>query len=298
MRKMRSTIIVLAIIPLLALSMQVKASCASTDFENGLEYWALYTNAGGTVQVSTAYAHSGTHSVEQIAQPIWDSKASIRLLVTSTLNQYELSAWVYVTERTTVNEGSRFGFIYDNEEIHWNAWGSSSSYVGVRQSEGYQVKGDFNNPVPYGLTLNTWHQVNITTYTNSGKVSVWLDGDLIVDNWPAFNAGEHPDYYVVYCYSSGARAQQYIDGVTTSEMSESETPLLMQWWFWTIIALGAIVAVLVFTTFHYRGKPSTLKETSVIQSKPTSMEYKVCPNCGASLPADSKFCGKCGTSLK
>jgi len=72
----------------------------------------------------------------------------------------------------------------------------------------------------------------------------------------------------------------------------------MQWWFWTIIALGAIVVVLVFATVHYRKKPSISKETSVMQSKTTQKANKTCPRCGANLPAGSKFCGKCGTSLE
>jgi ribosomal protein L40E len=77
-----------------------------------------------------------------------------------------------------------------------------------------------------------------------------------------------------------------------------DPPLWMQWLFWTTIALGAIVVVLAFTTVRYRRKPSVSKETSVMQSKTTQRANKVCPKCGANLPADSKFCGKCGTSLE
>jgi len=88
------------------------------------------------------------------------------------------------------------------------------------------------------------------------------------------------------------------DDVYNDYAGTEQSPFWMQWWFWTIIALGAIVVVLAFTTVHYRKKPSVSKETSVVQSKTTQKANKVCPKCGANLPADSKFCGKCGTSLE
>jgi len=85
---------------------------------------------------------------------------------------------------------------------------------------------------------------------------------------------------------------------TTITSVSTNIPSWMQWWFWTIIALGVIVVVLASTTVHYRKKPPISKETSVIQSKTAQKGIKTCPNCGANLPADSKFCGKCGTSLE
>lgn len=73
----------------------------------------------------------------------------------------------------------------------------------------------------------------------------------------------------------------------------------MQWWFWTIIILGITTSVLALTTIHYLKKARTLKEPKVILRKPVpKKEYKLCPNCGARLPVDSKFCGKCGSPLK
>lgn len=303
----KKLLLTLASVTMFALSLCIhaEASQTTTDFENGLEQWFPYTWAGGSVRISTAYAYSDTHSVEQIAQPIWNSTASIRLQVTSTLSQYELTAWVYVAERTTVNEGSHFGFLYDGEPVNWNAWRSSSSYVSVRKSEGYQTKGNFSNPVPYGLTLNSWHQVKVVAYTNSGKVSIWLDGNLIVDNWPAFNAAEHPDYYYISVFSSGASAQQYIDDVSigidndsNGEIPELSTPFWLQWYFWTNIALGITTCAFASTTVYYRKKTLPQKRVKDIPTRTVSHnEIKVCLKCGASLPADSKFCGKCGALL-
>jgi Tol biopolymer transport system component len=75
-------------------------------------------------------------------------------------------------------------------------------------------------------------------------------------------------------------------------------PLWMQWYFWTNVALGITTAVFAFTTFHYRKKAFTPKESKSVTGKPLSREGKTCPNCGANLPADSKFCGNCGASLQ
>lgn len=208
------------------LAPQVRATGTYTDFESGLGGWEPFTEAGGIVQLSTTYAHSGTYSVEQFGQssgsePI-SSVGGVRLPVTSISDQYELSTWVYVTERSDANAASLFGFAYDDEIVAWNPWGSGSSYVYVRQSEGYQMKGDWYNPVPYGLTLNTWHQVNVTVYAGSGTVSIWLDGSLIVDNWPAVNAGEKPDYYDIRCWANyyGTYVMhQYIDDAHVSEVA-------------------------------------------------------------------------------
>jgi len=76
------------------------------------------------------------------------------------------------------------------------------------------------------------------------------------------------------------------------------TPIWMQWWFWTISILSIIAVLATFTALHYRKRASKLKENKAAPSKLTQKEYIVCPNCNAQLPTDSKFCGKCGTSLE
>jgi hypothetical protein len=207
----------------------VKAEGTVTDFESGFGGWQPFTQYGGVAQLSTTYAHSGTHSVEQSGDSSgsdpYSSVGRIRFPVASILDEYELSTWVYVTERSDANAGSFFGFVFNwpegtppelREVVGWGPWGSGSSYAQVRQSEGYMPKGDWYNPVPYGLSLNTWHQVKVIVYTNLGTVSIWLDGSLIVDSWPAFNAGEKPDYYDIECsanYYGTYVMHQYVDDV-------------------------------------------------------------------------------------
>ena len=223
---------------------QVKAEGIYTDFESGLGGWQPFIQYGGTAQLSTTHAHSGTHSVEQSGHSSgsdpYSSVGRIHFPVTSILNQYELSAWVYATERSDANAASFFGFVFNwpegtppelREVVGWGPWGSGSSYVHVRQSEGYTPKGNWYNPVPYGLSLNTWHQVKVIVYANLGTVSIWLDGSLIVDNWPAFNAGEKPDYYDIECsanYYGTYVMHQYVDDV---HVSETERPPVGYWKF-------------------------------------------------------------------
>jgi len=88
--------------------------------------------------------------------------------------------------------------------------------------------------------------------------------------------------------------------ITASYQLVPTPPLAMwqQWWFWTIIVLSIIAVLLVFTALRYRKKALASKEIKVTPSMPTPKEYIACPNCGANLPADSKFCGKCGASLE
>lgn len=101
----------------------------------------------------------------------------------------------------------------------------------------------------------------------------------------------------VKIYNRALTSDEIYTDYAASQQTE-QTSIWMQWWFWTIIALGAIVVILAFTTVHYHKKPSVPKEANVVQSKTTQRVNRVCPKCGASLPADSKFCGKCGTSLE
>ena len=76
------------------------------------------------------------------------------------------------------------------------------------------------------------------------------------------------------------------------------TPLWGQWYLWTIIVLGISTGVFAFSTYHYEGKASVRRESKSVVGKTPRIGVKTCPNCGAEFPLDSKFCGKCGTSLE
>ncbi len=200
---------------------QVKAEYGYTDFESGFDGWEPFTVSHvSVVQISTTYAHSGTHSVEMYDRSYGNDTigpgGGIKLPVTSTSELYELTAWVYATERSDGHAGGLFGFRVGGEKVGWNPWASHSSYVWVRQSEGYQQKGSLSNPIPYGLTLNTWHKVGVRLDSTLGTISVLLDDTLIVDPWPAFNAGEKPTDWDIHCwanYYGNFVMHQYVDDV-------------------------------------------------------------------------------------
>jgi parallel beta-helix repeat protein len=204
---------------------QAKAEIGFSDFETGFNGWEPFTINNGTAQRDSSYSHSGSYSVEQVAETTGSDPESsyggIRFPVTTTSSHYALSCWVYVTQRSDAMATTYIGFYYPTgpfpyrEDVSWNAWGDGSSYVDVRQSEGYAPKLD----VPYGLTLNTWHHAEIVLYTDLGTASIWLDGSQIVNNWPAFNPGDKPDC----CFMAGSAApggyafRQYVDDVATSD---------------------------------------------------------------------------------
>jgi len=75
-------------------------------------------------------------------------------------------------------------------------------------------------------------------------------------------------------------------------------PLWMQWYLWTNLLLAVTTVIFAMTTFHYRKKGLTPKESKPTPTKSESGDQKVCSSCGAKLPTDSKFCGECGTSLQ
>lgn len=77
-------------------------------------------------------------------------------------------------------------------------------------------------------------------------------------------------------------------------------PWWTQWWLWlyTTIALGFATTALGLSTIYYHRKAHATKGVKDAPARSVSNEYKVCPSCGASLPPNSKFCGKCGTSLE
>lgn len=114
-------------------------------------------------------------------------------------------------------------------------------------------------------------------------ISVWLSSIAIIEDrlWLVYTSSDGEVRYTTY----------------EEPDSQGTVPIWQEWWFWTIIALSIITILSVFTALRYRKNALTSKE-KVAPSKPASKEYIVCPNCGAGLPADSKFCGKCGTSLE
>jgi len=265
---MKTKVILCIVTVLLLMTLISMPSVGAEDFESGFDGWEVFTTYGASVQRSTAYAHSGSYSVEQWSycsdpsDPGYTGNiiGAIRHPVTSDQDQYELSAWVYVTERTFAMASSFFGFVFDHWDIRgdpdvyvgWDEWGLDGSYLFVRAGYGWRPY------VPYGLTLDVWHHVRIMADTTLGTVSLWLDEQLIVDNYPSFDAGEKPIYYYIDSQANWwvwyLQTHHYIDDVSTSEPSPAvggewapldRLQVLAPWLSSALLMLG-IVASFVF----------------------------------------------------
>ena len=86
---------------------------------------------------------------------------------------------------------------------------------------------------------------------------------------------------------------------TNQPISASNQPLNS----WLIIAALAIVVivlalVIAVRALRRRKKPETQKPKVSSPKVQEANEQVICPNCGASLPAGSSFCGKCGNTIK
>jgi len=228
-------------------------------------------------------------------------------------NQISIEFWMKPTVDLPVSGASMY--IFDKGD----------SYLGIMPAE--TTGGDapnygklefafpfsnFNPVDTYSTThfwaANTWYHIAFTCDGNVFRVYV----NSALESTVANTGNVHPSGFSLVIGSRVSGDQEFFKGIidefaiynyarTAEDILNDynpQIPLWMQWWFWTTIALGAIVVVLAFTTVHYRKKPSVSKETSVMQSKTTQRANKICPKCGANLPAYSKFCGKCGTSLE
>jgi hypothetical protein len=124
----------------------------------------------------------------------------------------------------------------------------SAASGGAGLSAPVVIINGIEHATPITLTLTAGSvAVSITTSFGSYKFSNWQDGVTTATR----TINLQSDTYLTALY------------VVNSP------PLWMQWWFWAIIVLGAIVIALAFTTIYYRKKPSASKETSDMQSKTT-----------------------------
>jgi len=210
-----------------------------------------------------------------------------------------------------IDKGNEYGFQVNHDGLVEVHDGKIRFYMGLDLS-GWSWQGI--ETLTNRWTANTWYLLVGTYDGNSMKIYVngvlensrALSGNLAAQgSYPlsigSYTLGDH-------LFFNGAIDEVKIDNYArtleeilsdyNSFMQSSPTPFWIQWWFWAIIGLGIVATVSLFTTVHYRQKALKTKETKTVQSKPASEQFIICPNCKAQLPADSKFCGKCGTSLQ
>ena len=82
-------------------------------------------------------------------------------------------------------------------------------------------------------------------------------------------------------------------------VSEREKPFMEQYGLYLGIAIVVLIVLVAVLVLKKRRKPSTPQAqpltTAPPEVAPKEPTQKFCVNCGAPLPADAQFCGKCGS---
>jgi ribosomal protein L40E len=271
---------------------------SSGNGNDGTVYGASWTNgiSNGALQfdglddyVGISSSPSLTLSGNEISLEMW-------IRPTATLNS-SLSSHVNIMDKANaygfemfVNGGGRMDFFVNiGGADQWlssttNDWIAGSWYLIAGTYDGSSEKIYVNGVLENTTSLSG----NLSGLSGPLSIGSYCYGTM----WFFSGAIEEVKIYN-YARTSSEILNDYNSAI------QSQVPLLNQWWFWMIVGLGAVAVVFACTTVYYARKPSTAsKQASVAQSKSLSRTNKVCPKCGANLPADSKFCGKCGTSLE
>jgi len=285
-------------------------------------YWKFDEGSG-----STAYDSSGNSNHGVIHAATWtegrigkalhfngiDSWVQIsHCSILSGLSQMTVEAWIKIESfqapvKGIVSKASGTAMPTPDAEyalVLFNTTPAFEVYNG-----NYLVRAFAHQKTP---NANTWYHVAGTW--NGTYYAIYVNGVLCDSgiNLPSspysypidLRIGRHGTYSWTYFNGTIDEVMIYNYARTAEEIwsdyvgiEQSQTPFWMQWWFWTIIALGIVAIALTFTTAHYRKKTFAKKEAKASATQ-SPKDYKVCPNCGANLPIDSKFCGKCGASLE
>jgi hypothetical protein len=291
-------------------------------------YWKFDEGSGTVAHDSSGNAISGT-----IYGALWTAGMSGNALHFDGANSYvevPNSADLNPTAITLMAWVKFSGF--PDFTIHPHNPNSHIVGKGTGPNNGYELRQDCGDTDEYGppefrfcmLENNVWYSVVSTTKLVTDEwydVAATYDGSTMrlyvngtLEDQETFNVAmlgntnnlligalnQPPNEYringtidEVKIYNRALTSDEVYNDYLGIEQSSFWT----QWWFWTIVVLGILDILLVFTTLYYRRK-ALPKGTKTIPSRPAPKEYIACPKCGANLPADSKFCGKCGTSLE
>jgi len=171
--------------------------------------------------------------------------------------------------------------VYQTDTRDFGAWQVmlyNGTFAGIDPDSPHRYTG--------GDGVMTYIDIHTYNRTEGYKIVYWnADRDYPAGTWFILHGSVWP----------GTATYWFLGVYTVQEASE--IPFWLQWWFWAIAALGIVAIALTFTAAHFRKKTFAKKEAKASATQ-SSKDYKVCPNCGANLPIDSKFCGKCGASLE
>ena len=308
----------------LLLSTLIFASRTRAQEQPPVGQWNFDEGSGGIARDSSGRGNDGTiHNATWVAGKVGSAlhfdgvKSWVQILSNPTLSglsQITLEAWIKLDAFSSSNIK---GIISKSTGVanptpgdeYTLALADSDTTLGFHVSNyNFIAVGNVYNAITED---NRWYHVAATW--SGSEYLVYVDGiarlsgtctpQATHSNTVDVQIGRHGSFSWTYFHGVIDEVKIYDYSRTSEEILNdynsfmpSPSPFWTEWWFWAIIALGVVTGVFAFTTVHYHKKASIPKDSKVTSTKPAQKkDFKVCSNCGASLPLDSVFCGKCGT---
>lgn len=197
--------------------------------------------------------------------------------------------------------GSDFQGRWNDEEWKYGRDSPLGEEVGIYEIKSIVAEGITNSNQLTIANVPKWGEVRLTRLSGGGvfpgvgvvrfptPIAIW------------FNDGHNgmTDKLIHFFRIRKYASVEPLYSIGATESVEV-TPPWTYLWFWAIIVLGTTTAALGYCTIRYYRKSHPIKESeeSTKISEPRKVSFRVCPKCGARLPSDSAFCGKCGSPLK
>jgi ribosomal protein L40E len=309
----------------------------SADYVNG-EIWLVYTkwDADTRVWQEIHLIRSADGSVWSAPQKISNATGTHGGQSTALIKCYNDKAFVFFTNWTgqgwnihlttsidgtawsnpekIVDDINYYGGLSNLAVIDSKLW---LTYTSPDGEIWYTTFEEEEQPEQGRISYVQWPSANTIyiTVDNQGTSAMtlkraYVNNGLVTSNCTdvSINDGESKVFSITYSWTAGQTYDITVETAKNNKFSTVATPpdsplpadlMWQQWWFWAIVALGTYGAFTSFLTIRYSRKLHSQKHASEIdQQKKLTTTYKTCPNCGAQLPTDADFCGKCGTKLK
>jgi len=259
------------------------ACCTESYGAGNSDFWVIKTDSSGNVQWNKTYGWTSWDEPHSIIQT--DDGSYVIAGATKSVGAGDYDVWILKISSSGIPQ--------------WNSTYGGADYDGAK------------SVIPAtdgGYLLAGW-----TDSFGSGGHDLWLvktddNGDM---QWNQTYGGADDDlpFSIVVTGEDGYA----IVGLTESYAVGGDDAWLLklglntiephsmwtEWWFWIIVGLCATNILSAFLALRYYRRTKTLgKATKPEQAKTRKSEsFITCSNCGAQLPADAEFCGKCGNKL-
>lgn len=261
-----------------------------------LVFGGYYPPTNDGLDDTWAYVPSSNTWIEKITGPqarwahmaVWNSRDDTMIVFGGAdQSTYYKDTWVYNPQLEQWQQKADMPYALAQASAVWDTIHNVAIVFGGEEFQGDRDSApNVNKTLIYDPVMDKWTVLGLE---NQPSARGWLQG---VSVWDATN-----NQMLIFGGSGGG----YLSDLWAFKISTVNEPeiIWLQWWLWTNITSAITTILLITTTVHYRKKASTQKQIRTRNSLlEPSKKSKACPNCGASLPVDSKFCGKCGTSLE